>query len=101
MQVSFERSGGFIGAPMTITLDSATLAPDDATQLRRLVEAADFFNLPATAKSPAQPDRFHYQVSIQEGDRHHTITIGEAAVSKTLRPLLDWLMDAIRNRKQS
>jgi hypothetical protein len=99
MQISFERSGGFIGTPITITLDTATLSPDHANQLRRLVNAADFFNVPATiAPSSSQPDRFQYKVTIQEGDRHHTVTVGEAAIPSTLKPLLDWMMEAIRNR---
>lgn len=99
MQISFERSGGFIGTPITITLDTATLSPDHASQLQHLVDAANFFNLPATiAPSSSQPDRFQYRVTLQDGDRLHTVTVGEAAIPSTLKPLLDWMMEAIRNR---
>lgn len=98
MQISFERSGGFIGVPMSITLDTATLPADDAAQLSRLVEAADFFNLPANIPSrSAQPDRFQYKVTVWMGDRQHTVSAGESAVPGTLKPLLDWLIEAIRS----
>lgn len=99
MQISFERSGGFIGTPIAATLDTAIMSPDQASQLQRLVEAADFFRLPTTMLPPSsQPDRFHYTVTIQDGDRHHTVTVGEAAIPNTLKPLLDWVMEVIRNR---
>jgi len=92
MQITVERSGGFTGMPLTRTVDTATLSPAQAAQLRHLLETADFFHLPATPSMPAQPDRFEYEVTIQEGDRNHMLRFGEAAVPETLRPLLNWLM---------
>ena len=97
MQITLERSGGFTGIPLTITVDTASLSPDQATQLRHLVEAADFFHLPAAPSTPAQPDRFEYEVTVQEGDRKHTLTFGEVAVPEALRPLLNWLMETARS----
>ena len=94
MQITLKRSGGFTGIPLTITVDTATLSPDIATQLHHFVETADFFHLPVSGAMPAQPDRFEYEVTVQEGDRKHTVTFGEAAVLEPLRPLLHWLMEA-------
>jgi hypothetical protein len=93
MQITLERSGGFTGIPLTITVDTATLSPDQVTQLRHFVETADFFHMPAAPSIPAQPDRFEYEVTVQEGDRTHTVTFGEVAVPEPLRPLLNWLME--------
>jgi hypothetical protein len=92
MQITLERSGGFTGMPLTIAVDSAQLPPDQAAQLRDWVAAANFFNQPAAAPTPAQPDRFEYCLTVQEGDRRHSITFGEAAMPPALRPLLSWLM---------
>jgi hypothetical protein len=99
MQVSLERSGGFTGISLSITVDTATLPPDQATQLDHLVKTADFFNLPTTIDSPTQPDRFQYQVSVQEGDRQHTVMIRETAVPANLKPLINWLTEALRRRE--
>ncbi|PSB24198.1 hypothetical protein C7B82_27930 [Stenomitos frigidus ULC18] len=93
MQITLERSGGFTGMPLTITVDTAKLSPDNAARLRHLVEAADFFRLPDRVSTPAQPDRFEYTVTIQEGTQKHTITVGEAAIPEPLKPLLHWLME--------
>jgi hypothetical protein len=96
MQITLERSGGFTGMPLTIKVDTAALSPAQVTQLRHLVDATDFFHLPATTATPAQPDRYEYEVTVQEGDRTHTITFGDVAVPERLKPLLSWLMETAR-----
>jgi hypothetical protein len=98
MQILFERSGGFAGMTVTLTVDTASLSADVAAQLRNLVAAADFFHLPAELLTPAQPDRFQYRVAIEENGQNHIVTVGEAGVPDTLRPLLEWLMEAARQR---
>ena len=98
MQITLERSGGFTGLPLTITVDTATLPPEQATQLRHLVEAANFFRLQATTSMPVQPDCFEYAVAVQDGDRKHIITFAEAAVPEQLRPLLNWLIETAQKR---
>lgn len=99
MQLTFERTGGFAGMKMTKVIDTETLPADEANQMRRLVDAADFFRLPATitAKTP-QPDRFGYRITVQDGDKQHTVAVTEQAVPGTLRPLLECLMAVARQR---
>lgn len=99
MYISFERSGGIAGMPVTMAIDTDdtdSLSSDKISQLRQLVENSGFFELPAATTEPTQPDRFQYKVIVRDGDRHHTIKIGEAAVPNTLKPLLDWLIEAAR-----
>lgn len=98
MQITLQRSGGFTGIPLTLTVVTTTLSPDKATQLRHLVEAADFFHVSSPPSMPAQPDRFEYVVTVQEGDRTHTITFGEPAMPESLKPLLNWLMENAQQR---
>ncbi|NJR50895.1 MAG: hypothetical protein HC780_16305 [Leptolyngbyaceae cyanobacterium CSU_1_3] len=96
MRVLFERTGGFAGLVMTATIDTATLLPPEANQVCQLVAAADFFNLPATIASPSQPDRFQYQITIEEGDRHHTVQVDESVMPDRLSPLVEWMLEAAR-----
>lgn len=96
MRITFERSGGFTGIPMTATVDTQTLAAAQVTEFQSLVEAADFFRLPATIPAAAQPDRFQYQITVEDGNRHHTVSVGESAVPGTLRPLIERMMQAAR-----
>jgi hypothetical protein len=98
MQIFFERSGGVTGIPVTVTIDTASLSSQEVIQLSQLIEISDFFELPGTSPAPARPDRFQYKVTVREGDRQHTVIMGETAVPTTLKPLLDWLIEAARRR---
>ncbi|NJM71385.1 MAG: hypothetical protein HC862_14800 [Scytonema sp. RU_4_4] len=92
MRISFERTGGFAGISRKKTIDTANIAANEADQLPQLVEAADFFNLPEKiTASTTQPDRFQYKLTVENEGREHTVTISEAAIPGTLRPLIEWL----------
>ena len=98
MHISFERSGGITGMPVTIAIDTDSLSSDEVSQLCQLVDNSGFFELPTATTEPGQPDRFQYKVIIREGDRQHTVKIGETAINNKLKPLLDWLIAAARQR---
>jgi hypothetical protein len=93
MRMTIERTGGFAGMRLTKVIDTATLPAEEKNQLRRLVDAADFFHLPATliSNSP-QPDRFQYRLTVEENTQQHTVVVSEQAVPGTLRPLIECLM---------
>lgn len=92
MRVSLERTGGFAGISRKTTVDTANIPTNEAKQLPQLLEAADFFNLPENlTASPTQPDRFQYILTVEDGAKKHTITVSEAAMPGTLRPLIEWI----------
>ena len=102
MRISFERSGGFAGITMKTTIDEKDLVPDEAQELRQLVEGADFFNLSKKImpRSP-QPDRFQYELSLEESGRQHTVTTSEETLPQNLKPLVNWLMEKVRQTRKS
>jgi len=92
MRISFEHTGGFAGISRTTTVDTANLSADEANQLPQLLEAANFYNLPATITAPpTQPDRFQYTLTVEDKGQEHTVTVSEAALPGTLRQLIEWL----------
>jgi len=99
MRMTIERTGGFAGISMRKVVDTDTLPENEAKQLRQLVDAADFFRLSKTiaSKSP-QPDRFVYQLTVEDNGKQHSVEVGEQAMPGTLRPLIDWMMAAARQR---
>jgi hypothetical protein len=101
LRISFERSGGFAGITMRTAVDEKDLAPDEAQKLRKLVEEADFFNSPGkiTSRSP-QPDRFQYELKLEENDRQHTVTVSEETMPAKLKPLINWLMEKSRQTRK-
>ncbi|MEA5605367.1 protealysin inhibitor emfourin [Nostoc sp. UHCC 0252] len=99
MRVSFERTGGFAGITKKTTVDTATVSPDEAATLLRLVEVADLFRLPEIITSPnPQSDRFQYKLTIEDNGKHHTVTVSEAALPGSLRPLIEWLQTMAQKR---
>jgi hypothetical protein len=91
MQMRLERSGGFAGLRLSRSLDSSQLSPEDNKELGRLVESAGFFDLPSDVRAAnAGADRFQYKLTVKAGPREHTVSVDDAAVPETLRPLLDF-----------
>jgi hypothetical protein len=101
LRVSIERSGGFAGITIKTAVDEKDLAPEEAQKLHALVEETDFLNLPGKilSRSP-QPDRFQYELRLEESDRQHKVTVSEEAMPEKLKPLIKWLMEKARQAKK-
>ena len=102
MRVHFKRSGGFAGMPLSVTVDVDALPAADSRHLRELIDATNFFSLPARLTAPVPGgDRFQYSVAIETPEGQHTVEIHEAAVPPAVRPLLEWLQSAARARREA
>jgi hypothetical protein len=93
MRILFERTGGFAGISRVKTVDTEeNISTEEAKQLPQLVEAANFFNLPTNIAAPTNVrDRFQYKLTVEDKGRKHSVTVSEAALPGTLRPLIEWL----------
>jgi hypothetical protein len=82
---------------MKTIVDEKDLAPDEAQKLRQLVEGADFFHLSKKIMPRLpHPDRFQYELSLEESGRQHMVTMSEEALPEKLKPLVNWLMEKAR-----
>lgn len=93
MRVKLTQAGGQLAAlPMTVEVDSSALAPADAAELGRLVEAADPFALPEPAATPANArDLRAYELAVEDGDRRRAIRFTDVTTPPALQPLIGWL----------
>jgi hypothetical protein len=84
---------------MKTTVDEKDLGPDEAQKLHQLVEEADVFNLSKkiTPRS-SRPDRFQFELSLEDGGRQHTVTTSEETLPEKLKPLVNWLMEKARKK---
>jgi hypothetical protein len=80
-----------MGLKNRLVIDVDDLPADQAASLQRLLDQADFFNLPANLASPALPDEFLYKISVELDSRSHTVQVNETAAPDSLRPLLSEL----------
>jgi hypothetical protein len=102
MIIHYERTGGFAGMRMEATIDTEKLPPAEAQILENELASADFFNLPAKTSSPGPgADRFTYRITVESGDRSHTVEAGEASAPERLLPLIERLNDLARSARGS
>jgi hypothetical protein len=92
MRVRLERTGGFANIRRTFTADAATLAPERAEELRRLVEAAALDRVTSRPSAPPRgADRFVYTVTVEQEGTERAVTVGEDAAPAALQQLIDWV----------
>jgi hypothetical protein len=92
VKVTLVQSGGFGGLRVATVADAESLAPDKAHELKGLVEAAGFFELPEQMGIPPKhADRFQYRIAVSDGDRDRTIRVSDEALSDPLKELVRWV----------
>jgi hypothetical protein len=96
MRVQFKMEGGlahFPGLSTPVVIDSAALPQEEAQALQRLVEAARLFEQPANAGAPPRgaADYRRYTISVDDGERQHTVQVADPVADQALRELLRFL----------
>jgi hypothetical protein len=87
----FKRCGGFIGTGMRIQVDLDQLPINDARYIVRLIEQAEFFDLPENLIIKFNPDEYQYTISVDVGATSHTVRTNDTTMPACLRPLVDEL----------
>ena len=89
MLIRLERSGGFAGMRKSYAIDTESLPQEEAGKLHELVNAADFFNLPAKFPAPKRgADYFQYRMTVEMEGKKHTVDVSDPEVPDKLRPLI-------------
>jgi hypothetical protein len=97
MRIQFRRSGGVAGMTFATTVETDSLAPQDAEHVARLVDDAGFFDLPARLPSrPGTADECEYEITVETEGRTHAVVTRDTGAPASLIPLLDWLNRAAR-----
>jgi hypothetical protein len=99
MRISYERSGGFMGRKLNFSVDLDDLPNDQAETLKRLLEKADFFNLPENLISRPVPDEFTYIITVETATQSHRVRASDTSMTVPMRPLLDDLYMRARTGK--
>jgi hypothetical protein len=90
-KILFERTGGFMGRKVSVTINLDDLPDDQANLLNELLDNTDFFELPANLTQPAMPDAFTYNITISSEERQHSVRVSDTTAPDDLRPLLEEL----------
>lgn len=98
-KIFFERTGGFMGRKVSVTIDLDDLPDEQAELLDDLLDEADFFELPADLTRTAMPDAFTYIITISSHKGQHSVRVSDTTAPDDLRPLLDELGKQARMRR--
>ena len=100
MRIVFERTGGFAGMRLKASLEEGSLAPREVRRLHKLLRESRFFELPLRMEAPvSRPDRFQYRLTVEKDNCIHTVQASEDAIPPEMRPLVEWLTAAARQKK--
>ena len=101
MKISFERTGGFAGMRVAVSVDSQNLPAQDAAALAKMVNDAGFFNLPEHPTAQGRPDGFQYTISIDSDGKQRTMQIVDGSLPAALQPLVNDLILRARTQKRA
>jgi hypothetical protein len=90
MRVDVTRRGGFAGIALHAVLDTAALAPADASRAEAALRDLPWDRPPV---EPTGADRFRYEVVTLEGDHARRVELAEDEIPDPLRPLLELLSE--------
>jgi hypothetical protein len=99
MIVRHERSGGFAGITITAEVDSATLPPKQAQELKELVEKAFPLDQPKKVKA-TMPDQFNYEFVIEDEGKTKTYQTNDESITDEMRALSKWLIATAQKNKK-
>ena len=98
-KIFFERTGGFMGRKVSLTIDLDDLPAEQVDLLDELLDEADFFELPSDLTKSAMPDAFTYNITVSSETRQHSVHVGDATIPDDLRPLLEELSRQARMQR--
>ncbi len=84
VRVSFRRSGGLAGIEIAVVTDADKLSPAQGEMIRALLAAPG--SPPPSASGG--PDRFTYELQIDDGEHRRVLRWPETAVPDDVRPLI-------------
>jgi hypothetical protein len=95
MLVGFKIDGGFVYLPARsepVTIDTDDLPAEEAKDLERLIEAADFFELPQTSPPPrGAADYLRYTISVTSPERSHMVHLTDPIEDPDVQALVEYL----------
>lgn len=90
-KITFKRSGGFVGKGMKFELNLNDMPIGHVRTITRLVEEAQFFDLPENLIQNFQPDEYQYTITVDAGITYHTVRTNDSTMPIALRPLVNEL----------
>ena|ERR1051325_9412413 len=87
-KITFKRSGGFVGRGAKVEFNLNDMPISAVRTITRLVEEAQFFDLPENLIKTFKPDEYQYTITVDAGITNHTVRTNDSTMPNSLRPLI-------------
>lgn len=101
MKITFECSGGMLPQNLSLTLRLDRLPSQDALNLLRMIQKANFFGLPRNLIKSPEPEKIFYTITVEDEYQRHRVQANENSTPPILRPLVDELSMRLTNQLQA
>jgi hypothetical protein len=96
MRIQFKMEGGiayFPGLSKPTTIDSDELPNQESDELKRMLNAARFFDLPAVIGTPAPgaADYRQYTITVEDDGKQHAVRLTDPIEDPNLQALVTYL----------
>jgi hypothetical protein len=101
VKITVRISGGFANVKRAVTVDTATLPPEEAAELEAHVAAAGLDRLPPVFQAGRRggADRLQYELTIERAGKALTLRAEEAALPVAVRQLIDEVRRLARSKQ--
>ena len=83
-----------------MTIDTDELPAEEADELKGLIEAAGFFDLPETSAQPrGAADYLRYTVSVTDPEHSHTVHLTDPIEDPDIQALIEYLEAKVRESR--
>jgi hypothetical protein len=105
MRVEIAMEGGlahFPGLARPVVIDVERLPDADRVELQQLLGAARFFEQPREVGAPRRgvPDARSYTITVEDGERRHTVRVSEPVADSHLSKLVGLLRSKAREARK-
>ena len=91
MKLSVARAGGPAGIVSRTKVASDALTPEDAEALQDKVRDSGILDMSAEPSQQASaPGEFRYELTVEDGDRTHTVRAPERELPQDVLSLITW-----------
>jgi hypothetical protein len=87
-KITFKQSDGFVGGGTRLELNLNSLPISMVRNITRLVEEAQFFDLPENLIRSFKPDESQYTITVDAGITNHTVHTNDSTMPRSLRLLV-------------
>jgi hypothetical protein len=101
MKINFERTGGFMGMKLALSLDLDEMPDEEATSLKEMLIAVGLFQPSNSPVSQNKSDGFQYDLTVEQNGVMRSVHTRDGDLTEDLQSLINDLTMRARSQRRS